>query len=161
MNPHPTHAEHAAAELEARAALRDIFSHGYIGDSGPHRYAAAAGNLADRLADNPARPHHHRTRRGPRPPRCGPHAHPVYESRTRRPARPPPARSRPAATEHDHAAALIHQATSDTIADAFHHAHDAHGLPPYDVLDLAGARTHGAFPTYTSPDVRALVCLAA
>lgn len=69
MSPVITHAEHLAAELEARAALRDIWGHGYIKDSGPHRYPAAAGNLADSLADNPSRPHRRRTRRAPSPPR--------------------------------------------------------------------------------------------
>ncbi|MGW1362952.1 hypothetical protein ACWCQP_36790 [Streptomyces chartreusis] len=158
MNPHPTHAEYVAAELEARAALRDIWSHGYIGDSGPHRYAAAAGDLADSLADNPGT----RTVTALAAHRAHPAAGriPTPSAKAARAALRAlnllgPARRR----EHDHAAALIHQATSDTIADAFHHAHDAHGLPPHDVIDLAGARTHGAFPTHTSPDVRALVCL--
>uniref|UniRef100_UPI003F4921A3 hypothetical protein n=1 Tax=Streptomyces sp. CA-136453 TaxID=3240050 RepID=UPI003F4921A3 len=42
--------EYRAADLEARAAYRDIWDHGFIGDSKPWRYAAAADAAAEALA---------------------------------------------------------------------------------------------------------------
>ncbi|WP_167163097.1 hypothetical protein [Streptomyces sp. MBT27] len=43
--------EYIAADLEARAAYRDIWDHGFIGDSKPWRYAAAADAVADALTE--------------------------------------------------------------------------------------------------------------
>ncbi|MER7497080.1 hypothetical protein ABT033_31345 [Streptomyces pharetrae] len=158
MSPVTTHAEHVAAELEARAALRDIWNHGYIGQSGPHRYAAAAGNLADSLADNPgtrtvaaiaANRAHRDGGRAPKPSvKAGRAAlralgRLTHDDRLNSPT----------------TAGMVHTAVSEAIADAFHHATDAHGMRPGDVIALHHARTHGRFPSCVADDVRALVFL--
>jgi hypothetical protein len=158
MSPVITHVEHVAAELEARAALRDVWNHGFIGKSGPHRYAAAAGNLADSLADNPgtrtvaaiaANRAHREGGRLPKPSgKAGRAALRAVGRLTRA--------EREGSTT---AAAMVHTAVADAIADAFHHATDTHGLQPVDVIDLHHARTEGGFPPHANDDVRALVCL--
>ncbi|MET9778616.1 hypothetical protein ABZ023_30930 [Streptomyces sp. NPDC006367] len=153
-----THAEHVAAELEACAAYRDVFNHGYIGDSKPHRYAAAAGNLADALADNPgtrtvtaltANRAHPESGRAPKPSAKAGRAALRATGRLTRQDR------------HDHptAAHMIHAAARDAITDAFHHAADAHHMDPEDVLDLHAARAGDRFPHSVTYDVRALVFL--
>ncbi|MFE1289704.1 hypothetical protein [Streptomyces sp. NPDC058751] len=158
MSPVVTHAEHVAAELEARAALRDVWNHGFIGQSGPHRYATAAGSLADSLADNPgtrtvtaiaANRAHRDAGRAPRPSAKAGRTALRAVGRLNRDDR----RNSPTA------AAMVHVAVSDALADAFHHATDAHGMQPGDVIELHHARTEGRFPLYVVDDVRALVFL--
>lgn len=158
MSPVATYAEHVAAELEARAAIRDIWNHGFIGQSGPHRYASAAGNLADSLADNPgtrtiaaitANRAHPDAGRAPKPSAKAGRAALRALGRLTRADR----------WDHHTAAAMIASAVVDAIADTFHHATDAHGMKPGDVIDLHHARTAGRFPSYVVDDVRALVFL--
>ncbi|WP_019982812.1 MULTISPECIES: hypothetical protein [unclassified Streptomyces] len=158
MSPVVTHAEHVAAELEARAAYRDIWRHGFIGDSKPWRYATAAGALADSLADNPgtrtvtalaANLAHPEAGRAPQPSAKAGRAALRAVGRLTRNER----------SSFATAADMIQTAVADALADAFHHATDTHGMKPGDVIDLHHARTEGRFPSYITGDVRALVFL--
>lgn len=159
MSPVTTHIEHVAAELEARAAYRDIWNHGYIGDSKPWRYATGAAALADSLADNPGTRTVNAIRANQEHPESGRLPKPSAKA-GRAALRAAGALTRAERRSYGSAADMVHHAVGYALADAFHHATDAHGLVPSDVLDLHSARIDGRFPCYVNPDVRALVCLA-
>ncbi|MFF9192591.1 hypothetical protein [Streptomyces rochei] len=158
MSPVTTHAAYVAAEEAARAAYLDIWEHGYIGDSRPWRRYNEAATLADSLADNPgtrtvnaiaANRAHADAGRAPRPSaKAGRAALRAVGRLTRADRR-----------EFDTAVDMIAAAVGDAIADAFHHATDAHDMKPGDVIELHHARTEGRFPSYVVDDVRALVFL--
>lgn len=158
MSPVVTHADHVAAELEASQAYRDIWHHGHIGDSKPWRYATAAADLADSLVNNPGT----RTVTAIAANRAHPEAGraPLPSAKAGRAALRAVGRLTPAdRRDFTTAAAMIHTAVSDAIADAFHHATDAHGMRPGDVIALHHARTRGCFPSNIVGDIRALVFL--
>ncbi|MFF4699892.1 hypothetical protein [Streptomyces chattanoogensis] len=156
MSPVATHTEHIAARLEAQRAHCDIRDHGSTNASGPWHYASAADRVAEALADNPgthtvtaiqANLAHPDSGRMPKPSaKAGRAALRALLSRQER-------------RDHSTAANLIHQAAADVIANALHHASDAHDLDPDAVEVLHAARTGGAFPPDVSSDVRNLVCL--
>lgn len=158
MSPVITHAAYVAAEEAARAAYRAIWEHGYIGDSRPWRRYNEAAALADSLADNPgtrtvnaitANRAHREAGRAPKPSAKAGRAALRAVGRLNRDDR-----------RNSHtAAAMVHVAVSDALADAFHHATDAHAMQPGDVIELHHARTEGRFPSYVVDDVRALVFL--
>jgi hypothetical protein len=153
-----THAEHVAAELEATAAYRDIWRHGFIGDSKPWKYAAAADAVVLELSNNPGTRTlialrvnlaHPDSGRAPRPS--------VKAGRAALRALNLLGRAR--RREHETAADLIFQAASDVVADAFLHAYDTHGVEPSEIERLHDLRIQGRFPSHVTVDIRQLVFL--
>lgn len=158
MSPVITHAQAVAAEEAARAAYLAIWEHGFIGDAEPWRRYNAAATVADALADNPgtrtvnaiaANRAHPDAGRAPRPSAKAGRSALRAVGRLNRADR----------WDFNTAADMISDAVSGAIADAFHHATDAHDMKPGDVIELHHARTEGRFPSYVVDDVRALVFL--
>ncbi|MEU7229000.1 hypothetical protein [Streptomyces chrestomyceticus] len=157
MSTIPTHLEYLAADLEADAAFRDIWHHGYIGDSKPFRYAETADALAKRLSDNPST----RTLAAIRANLAHPAGArvPVPSAKAGRATLRAIGVLNPGRRSMGMSAAdQVIEAARDTIAEAFHLA-DEYGLHPDDIHDLHDLRTSSGFPDHVEQPVRDLVCL--